>query len=347
MICKHFPQCGGCQLQNLSEAEERAQKEENFLKTLRTQGIETHIDNFESSPLHSRRRAGLSGKRTKKSSLIGFFEPRSHQIVDMDMCLILEPEIFALIPALKSMMPIIASRSSIVKLHITHLAHGFDLEIENAKAITPEALQSLAQICLDAQIHRLRINNEAIFQDAPAQIQIGENLITIPPHPFLQATKHGENTLRHLAHTAIKDAKKVADLFAGIGTFSYDLPMNVTAFEGNAKMSEAMQENLNQQGAHHIKAQSRDLFREPLTPSELEDFDAVIIDPPRAGAKAQVAELAQSNIPRIAYISCDQASFAREARTLIDGGYKMQPITLIDQFRFSNHIESFTVFDKL
>ncbi len=346
MTCKHFPQCGGCQFQNLSEGEERALKENKFLSAMRAQGIETTITDFDSSPLYSRRRATLSGKRTKKSSQIGFAEARTHNIVDIEMCLILEPEILALKPVFQEMMRSIASRTAIVKFHVTKLAHGFDLEIENAKPLDAPALQNLAQICAQAHILRLRVNGEPVFQDNAAQIEIGDQLITIPPHPFLQATRHAENRLRALAHEAVKDAKHVADLFAGLGTFSYALPMNVEAFEGDAKMSEAMQSNLNQLGAHNIKAYHRDLFREPLTSSELDAYDAIIIDPPRAGAKVQCEEIASSNVPRIAFISCDSGTFARDARILMDGGYTMHPVTLIDQFRFSNHIESFTVFEK-
>ncbi len=345
--CQHFPQCGGCQHLDLSDEQERALKENKFLETMRSQGIDAQIAHFERSPLYARRRATFSAKRTKKSAIMGFTESKTHNIVDMQSCLIVDPDILALKPALLSMMPIIASRSGIVKFHITKLAHGFDLEIENTKELDATRLQTLAQICAGASIHRVQSDGEILFQDAPPQIEIGAHLINIPPRPFLQATKHAESKLRQLAHDAVAKANQVADLFAGLGTFSFGLRSRAVGFEAVGAMSQAMQENINRLGLHNIEAQTRDLFRDPLREAELAEFDAVIINPPRAGAKAQCEMLSHSNVRVIAFISCDEKSFARDAKMLIDGGYQMGGTTLIDQFRYSNHFESFTVFEKL
>ncbi len=350
MKCKHFPQCGGCQFQSLSASDEEAGKRDAFLRAMErsmgSEGLTPEIQGFISSPLYSRRRATLSGKRTKKGAVLGFLEAKTHNIVNMEMCLILREKIFNLRPYLKEMMPMLGSRSSQVKFHITELAHGFDLQIENHKPLQAPQIESLAEIARRAQIERITLGQDLVYFSGSAQLEIGNLTIDAPPHPFLQATKDAEIALRKLAHDAVKSAPKIADLFAGLGTFSYGLTSEVTAFEGDALMSENMQHNLNQLGIHNIKTQKRDLFREPLLQPELNEFDTAIIDPPRAGAKAQCAELANSNLPLIAFISCEPSSFARDAKTLIEGGYKMAPITLIDQFRFSSHIESFTVFSK-
>lgn len=344
--CVHFPDCGGCQYLDLAPEAEEEKKRAMMLHALHAQGLEGEIADFERSPLYSRRRASFSAKRTKKSAILGFTQSRTHQIVDMNACLVLLPEILALKPALLEMTQMLASRSATLKFSVTSLAHGFDLSIENAKPVEPQTLPLLSQICQGAQIHRLDVNGELAFMSEEPWVEIGGFAIAIPPSPFLQATKHGEEALRSRAHAALAGKTHIADLFSGLGTFSYGLLMRVDAYEFDARSCEFMQKNLNRHGLHNIKIHRADLFREPLTPDQLAPYDALILDPPRAGARAQCEEIAKSAVPRIIYISCDPQSFARDAKILSAGGYQMGGVTLIDQFRFSSHIESFTVFEK-
>ncbi len=313
---------------------------------MRHHGIDAEISSFHQSPLGTRRRATLTAKRTKKTIQIGFLEMGSHNLIDINECIVILPEILAIKPFALAITPMIASRSAHVKFHITACSNGFDILIENAKHVEPHVKAEIAMHCAAHNVRRLTMNDETVYQDETPVLRMGAHLIEIPPHPFLQATIDCEEYLRALVTKALSNCKNIADLFAGLGTFSLSIEQNVIAIEGENELVKAMQNNLNRIGLHNISAQTRDLFRNPLVPIELRDFDAVIIDPPRAGAQAQCETLAKSDISRIAFVSCDVKYFARDARILLDGGYKIQEIHLIDQFRFSNHLESFALFEK-
>lgn len=346
MTCQHFSQCGGCLHQDKSDEVQVKMKTDFFLTNLRHHGIDTEIASFHQSPLGTRRRATLTAKRTKKTIQIGFLEMGSHNLIDIQECIVILPEIVALKSFALAITPLVASRSAQIKFHITACANGFDILIENAKQVEPHIKAKIATHCAAHKVRRLSMNDEIIYQDDTPLIQMGAHLIAIPPHPFLQATTDCEEHLRKLVGQAMDGCKNIADFFAGLGTFSLNLTQNVTAIEGDAELVKAMQGNLNRLSIHNVTAQARDLFRNPLVPNELKEFDGVIIDPPRAGAEAQCRTLAESHIKRIAFISCDVKGFGRDARILIEGGYALKEVHLIDQFRFSNHLESFALFEK-
>ena len=341
-ICKHFGQCGGCAFQGLSAEEEQSRKEDLFHDAFR--GISYDIMDFKQVPLHSRRRASLSARKTKKTVQIGFNEKASHNIVTIEECLVVSPQILALKSFIHAITPRLASRSAVLKFHMTQAENGFDIVVENTKPIDPIAKAEIAALCPQHKIRRLQFDSEVIYRDDDVMIKIGEFDIAIPPRPFLQACRESEDMLRKIAHDAVAGHRHIADLFSGLGTFSFGLKSNVTAFEGSQELTNFMTSNINRLQLHHIVAHCRDLFRDPLTAKELKEFDAVIIDPPRAGAKAQCEELAKSGVQTIAYVSCNPKSFARDAEILIAGGYKMGAVHLIDQFRFSDHLESVAIF---
>ena len=346
MNCKHFPICGGCLHQDKSDDIQVQLKRDHFINNLRHHGIDAEISSFHQSPLGTRRRATLTAKRTKKTIQVGFLERGTHNIISIDECIVTLPKIVALKNFAAIITPKIASRSAQIKFHITACANGFDVVLENGKNVEPQVRAEIASHCAEFDVRRLMMGSDVIYQDDTPLIQMGDHLITIPPHPFLQATVDCENHLRKLVSHAMIGSKNIADFFAGLGTFSIGVDQNITAFEGEKFLVNSLQNNLDRIGLHHIQAQTRDLFRNPLVPNELKAFDGAIIDPPRVGAEAQCRTLAKSNIPRIAFVSCDVKGFGRDARILLDGGYKIREIHLIDQFRFSNHLESFALFEK-
>lgn len=346
MTCQHFPQCGGCLHQDKTDEVQIKMKTDFFITNMRHNGIDAQISSFRQSTVGTRRRATLTAKRTKKTIQVGFLEMGSHNLIDIQECIVILPEIIALKPFALIITPMIASRSAHIKFHISACENGFDIFIENAKNVEPHVKAKIATHCPAHKVRRLTMNDEIIYQDEAPIVRMGAHLIEIPPHPFLQATIDCEEHLRSLTTKGVAAHKNIADLFAGLGTFSLNLEQNVTSFEGESELVASMQSNINRIGLHNIKAESRDLFRNPLVENELREFDAVIIDPPRTGAKAQCETLAKSDVSTIAFVSCDVKSFARDARILIDGGYKIKEIHLIDQFRFSNHLESFALFEK-
>lgn len=331
---------------DLDEAAQRGLKTGDFLGAMAAHGVNLPEYDYYASPLYSRRRATLTGRRTKKGAQIGFLAAATHDVVDQHMCLILSPGIFALRPTLLAMMPIVASRSAMVKFHITEVDNGFDLAVDNAKNVPPENLAALAALAAPARIIRVMLGDEMVYQADVPWLDMAGVRVELPRRPFLQATRDGEARLRAHVHEFAGARARVADLFAGLGTFSYGIDARVDAFEGDQAMIGQLTHNANINRRNNLRGIYRDLFRDPLLAKELSDYDAVIIDPPRHGAEAQARALADSNVARIAYVSCNAQSFARDAAMLQRGGYVMTRLALVDQFRFAKHLESVALFVK-
>ncbi len=346
-ICQHFGTCGSCTFQGLSLDQERDRKTQLLFEALASQNLDLKIDQYRQVPLHSRRRATLTSKRTKKLVQVGYMAQKSHQIIPIQECQIISSGLFQTIPFIKMISPLIGSRTALLKWHITECENGLDIVVENSKAIEPSISAQIAEISSQYQIRRLILGSDMIYYDSPPLVEMSGQMIEIPPHPFLQASIECENWLREWSHQTLHSARKVVDLFAGIGTFSYGLSAQANAFEGNEKLVKMMQNNIDRLQLHHLESSVRDLFRDPLNKNELDQFDAAIIDPPRAGAKAQIVNLAKSNLANIVYISCAPESFARDAKCLLDAGWKINRLNIIDQFRFSDHIEIFASFERL
>ena len=338
--CPHFRTCGSCALQHASDDFVGRWKRGVVETGLAAQGLATTFRPIHVSPPRSRRRATLAGRRTKKDALIGFHARRSGTIVPITDCHILHPDLMATLPALKEITRLGASRSATLAFALTLSEAGIDCAVTGGKPLD-EALR-LALPRFRDRFARITWDGETVFTDAPPLQSFGPASVTPPPGAFLQATPDGEAALRTAMQEATGGAKAIVDLFAGVGTFALPLAQAapVHAVEGAPEMLAALDH-----GARHatrlkpVTTEARDLFRRPLVAEELARFDAAVIDPPRAGAAAQVRELAAAAIPRIGFVSCNPITFARDAGTLTQAGYRLDWVQVVDQFRWSPHIE--------
>ncbi len=345
--CPHFAACGGCAVQHASDPFVADWKAGIVRAALRGQGIEGEVAQVLTSPPQSRRRARLSGRRTKGGALLGFHARASDAVVDNPHCKILSPALMALRPALLDLVRLAGTRSREVAITVTDGPAGADVVLEEARELDLSLRQEAAAWAARAAVARLTWNGEPVAQSEPPWQPMGRARVAPPPGAFLQATREGEAALVASVLGALRGASRVVDLFAGVGTFTLPLAESaeVHAVEGDPAMLEALAKSWRgAPGLRRVTTEARDLFRRPLLPDELRRFEGTVIDPPRAGAEAQVAELARAQVPVVVYVSCNPASFARDARALIGAGYRMEPITVVDQFRWSPHVELSTRF---
>ncbi|NIJ36646.1 23S rRNA (uracil1939-C5)-methyltransferase [Sphingopyxis panaciterrae] len=343
--CRHFGKCGGCQLQHVAEPALADFVRDRVVGGLEGQEMRgVHVLPALLSPPQSRRRATLTALRTGKQVAIGFNAAQSNQIVDMRMCPLLLPELFALIAPLRELLGIIAQQRRPVKVKLQMLDQGAEVILEGVKAEGLDAAMGLQDFAAAHALARLAIDQgdgiETIWQPEPPTMRFGDILVEVPPFAFLQATDAGQAALVDAVRRAIGDAGAVADLFAGVGTFALSVQAGrkVYAAEGARDAIAALTGAANRARAL-VATEHRDLFRRPLIPAELNRFGAVILDPPRAGAEEQVKQLAASDAPVIAYVSCNPASFARDAKMLVAGGYTLDWVQPVGQFRWSTHVE--------
>ncbi|MCI4660552.1 MAG: RsmD family RNA methyltransferase [Neomegalonema sp.] len=344
--CRHAARCGGCRLQHLAPAPLAQWKQALVASALRHRGIEAEVAPTETSPPGSRRRVAFAASRTKKGVLLGFHREGSEEIVDLAECVVARPEIMASLPALRALALIAAPRKRSISIVVTLCSNGLDIAVREAKELDLE-LRERAFAWVEAHgIARLAWNDEPLAQRLPP-VQHFDDIAVMPPSGgFLQATAQGEARLRALALEGIAGARRVADLFAGCGTFALPAARQaqVLAVEGEAALVAALERGWREaKGLKTLKAVQRDLFRRPLLAEELAGLDAVIIDPPRAGAEAQLAQIAASGIARVVSISCNPVSFARDAAILVEGGFRLGTVTPIDQFLWSPHVEMVAV----
>ncbi len=345
--CPHYHACGGCSLMHASDAFVADWKVSVVAAALAAQDLAdqdliARMRPIITSPDHSRRRAALSGRRTKKGSVVGFHGRASGTLVDLTDCALLHPGLTATLPLLRQVTELGTSRKAELTLTVTLTEGGIDLAVTGGKPLEPALFAGLAGLAETADLVRLSWDGEAISTRRAAAQRFGAALVTPPPGAFLQATREGEAALLAAIRKAIGPARKVADLFSGAGTFSLPLAeqAEVHAVESEAPMLRALDAGWRQApGLHKITTETRDLFRRPLLPDELARFDAIVLDPPRAGAEAQVAEIARSAVPTLAYVSCNPVTFARDARALVTAGYGLDWLQVVDQFRWSSHVE--------
>ena len=340
--CRHYKACGGCQLQHASDAFVADWKLQIVRKALMAQGLEAQLRPIHTSPEQSRRRATIAVRRTKKGTLAGFHGRASGTITEIPDCRLLDPTLIAAIPVAEALATLGARRKGVLAVTLTLSEGGLDVAVTGGKPLDGPLELALAQATEKHGLARLSWDDEVIaMRHAPVQ-RFGTASVTPPPGAFLQATKDGEKALLKAVSEATRGAKRIVDLFAGSGTFSLPLAENaeVHAVEGEAAMVEALDQGWRRaQGLKRVTTEARDLFRRPLMPDELKSFDAVVLDPPRAGAEAQVDEIAQAQRPVIAYVSCNPVTFARDAKTLVNAGYTLEWVQVVDQFRWSSHTE--------
>jgi len=340
--CPHFGACGGCALQHASDGFLAFWKAEVIARALAARGLAAPIRPIATSPTRSRRRAVLGARRTRKGAVIGFHGRRSETLVDIADCLVVRPEIVAARPALALLAALGASRSATLRVTVTAGPAGLDVDVAGGRDLDAGLRAGLAEAAAGADLARLTWDGETLALRRPPFQAMGTARVVPPPGAFLQATVEGETALVAAVGEALGRPRRVADLFAGCGTFTLPLAATaeVLAVDGEAPMLAALADGWRRTpGLRRVVTAARDLFRRPLLPGELGGLDAVVLDPPRAGAEAQCRELARSGIALVAMVSCDPASFARDARLLVDGGFRLDWVQPVDQFRWSGHVE--------
>lgn len=340
--CPHARSCGGCLMQHASDAFVTEWKEGIVKGALAGQGLDAPFRPTHTSPPNSRRRATLAARKTKGGALIGFHARGSDLIIPVPGCHLLHPDLLATLPALESLTRAGGSRSTELALTVTRSLAGPDVAVTGGKELDATLRMDLARIAESHGLSRLTWDGETVALRAAPMQRFGKALVAPPPGAFLQATAEGEAALLSAVADAIAGARRIADLFAGCGTFALPLAeqAEVHALEGDTAMTAALEKAWRATpGLKKVIAETRDLFRRPLEPDEFKGIDAVVIDPPRAGAEAQFATLARSDVPVIAAVSCNPATFARDARMLVQAGWHLDWVQVVDQFRWSAHVE--------
>ncbi|MHA3980001.1 class I SAM-dependent RNA methyltransferase [Halovulum sp. GXIMD14794] len=348
-VCPHFGGCGGCALQHASDDFLARWKVETIERALAARGLGAKMRPIVTSPPRSRRRATFSARRTKKGVQVGFHGRASDRIEDIRECHLVRPGMLGLFPAIGQMAKMGASRKGALRVQVTESASGWDVAVEGGKEPDVALRSGLAALSAEAGIARLSWGDEIVALHRPPAQAMGRAQVVPPPGAFLQATAEGEAALVRAVREAVGGAKRIADLFAGCGTFALPLAegAEVHAVEGEAAMTKALDAGWRQAaGLKTVTTEARDLFRRPLEPLELRKFDAVVIDPPRAGAEAQTARLAEAKVPVIAAVSCNPATFARDAAVLVQAGYRLDWVQPVDQFRWSGHMELVARFSR-
>jgi 23S rRNA (uracil1939-C5)-methyltransferase len=347
--CRHFPQCGGCQLQHLDEDALGRFVRDRVVLAAEGQGlIAETIAPAHLSPPRSRRRATLHVVGGKGPPQIGFREGGSHRVVDMHECHVLRPELFALVAPLRAMLRRWRGRwAADIELALTD--QGVDLGFRNLPVEGLEQTEAILDFARGMRLARLTLDMgygaEALWEPEPVTVTLGGVPIAMPPGSFLQATEDGEAALVAAACEWLADSDSIADLFAGLGTFAFSLvhSARVTAVEAARDASLACRLAA-ARARVPVEAVHRDLFRNPLRADELASFDAVLLDPPRAGAREQVKQIAASALSRVVYVSCNPASWARDAKHLADAGFRLAELRPVGQFRWSTHVELASLF---
>ena len=342
--CRHFPECGGCQLQHLTDAAFADYCASRIVGALAQHGLATEVRPAHLSPPRTRRRTSLRALRAGGRVLIGFNAAKSHDIVDMIECHILDPRLFALLAPLRRLlaMMIAPRRSADVQLTLTD--QGVDVALKGVSAEGLDAVEALTAFSERNRLARLTIDEgygpEPRYEPRPVTISLAGHPVAFPSGAFLQATADGEAALVAAVREVAGGAKRPLDLFAGLGTFALALDGQVTAAEAARDAVLALM------ATRRVATVHRDLYRRPYTSAELDAHDAIILDPPRSGALEQVRQIAASAVPRIAYVSCNPATFARDAELLVAGGYVLDWVRPVGQFRWSTHVELAAAFSR-
>lgn len=349
-ICPHFGTCGGCAMQHWEASHYGAWKRALVIEALHEVGLPTPVDDLIDAHGEGRRRAVFHARRGTHDVLeVGFSALRAHHLVPIDRCPVLSPALDGALPAAWDIAEALAPTHKPLDIQATATESGLDVDVRGSGPLTAERTAALAALATKHRLARLTRHDELVVQRAAPTVTMGRAKVVLPPGAFLQATAMGEAELARLVLAHCAKAKSIADLFAGVGPFALRLAerARVTAADSDAAAIAALQRAAKAtQGLKPLEASARDLFRRPLVPVELKSFDAVVFDPPRQGAQAQARELAASAVPLIVAVSCNAATFARDARLLVNGGYRLTQVTPVDQFLYSPHVELVARFTK-
>ena len=342
-FCQHFGTCGGCAIQHWESGHYQAWKRGLVVETLAQAKIFCDVHPLIDAHGLGRRRITLHARMGTHDVLkVGFSAANSHDIVPVDRCPILDPGLSGALDAAWAIAEPLKPTGKPLDIQFVATDSGLDVDVRGSGPLPSNMIATLSEVADRHRLARLTRHGELVLMRTPPTITIGTAQVTLPPGSFLQATAAGEEALAALVGEHCRRAKHIADLFCGVGPFALRLAAKsrISAFDNDAGAVTALQKAATStSGLKPVKAETRDLFRRPLMPQELRDYDAVVFDPPRQGAQAQVRQLALSKIPVVVAVSCNVATFARDARILIDGGYGIESVTPVDQFRHTPHVE--------
>jgi 23S rRNA (uracil1939-C5)-methyltransferase len=342
-FCPHFTVCGGCAIQHWEVERYRAWKREIVVETLALSKIECDVAPLIDAHGLGRRRITLHARIGTHDVLkVGFAAANSHDIIPVDRCPILAPGLGGALDSAWALAEPLISIGKPLDIQITAADNGLDVDVRGSGPLQAKMIATLSRLAEQHRLTRLTRHGELVLMRTPPVVAIGTARVTLPPGSFLQATAAGEEALAELVSGHCQRAKHVADLFCGVGPLALRLATKsrISAFDSDTDAVTALQKAaMAASGLKPVKTEARDLFRRPLMPQELRDFDAVVFDPPRQGAQAQAQQLAASKVPVVVAVSCNVATFARDARILVEGGYKIEGVTPVDQFRHTAHVE--------
>jgi 23S rRNA (uracil1939-C5)-methyltransferase len=349
-VCAHFASCGGCAVQHWSAPRYREWKRTAVIEALAQAGLDAPVDALIDAHGEGRRRAVFHARRGRGDHIeVGFAALRAHLVVAIENCPVLAPALAGALSAARAIAEILAPAHKPLDIQTTASETGLDIDVRGSGLLTPALSGQLAQLAERHRLARLTRHGELIAQRSSPMVAMGRARVALPPGAFLQATAAGEAALAALVGEHVGKAKAVADLFCGLGPFALRLAerARVTAIDSDAGAIAALaRAGATTSGLKPVDAQARDLFRRPLLAAELKAFGAVIFDPPRQGAEAQARGLAASAVPLVVAVSCHAGTFARDARLLTDGGYRLTRVTPVDQFLYSAHVELVAKFEK-
>ncbi|ESZ73273.1 RNA methyltransferase [Mesorhizobium sp. L103C119B0] len=345
--CRHFTECGGCAVQHLQADAYQQWKRDKVVHALK--GIAGDIGALVPCAPHTRRRVVLAARRADTGMLLGFHRHLSPEIIPIEECPISLPEIVAALDRLRSVADLVCATTKSFRMAVTVTGSGLDVAVYESGKLGENQRRVASNFMMANGFARLSIDDEIVIEPKKPVVMFGTVAVAIPPGAFLQATQAAEQTMADLVGGHLKRARKVADLFAGCGSFALRLAAKseVHAVEGDAAALSALDRGSRfATGLKRVTGERRDLFRRPLTFKELNAFDGVVFDPPRAGAEDQSKQIARSDVPFVAAVSCNPVTLARDLRILIDGGYILKSVTPIDQFLWSPHVEAVALLEK-
>jgi 23S rRNA (uracil1939-C5)-methyltransferase len=347
--CRHFGTCGGCAIQHLEAGAYNEWKRQKVVDALKGRGIDAPVAEIVPCAPHTRRRVVMAARRTEAGMLLGYYEAMSHRIVAIVECPISRPEIVARLDGLRALAALVATSSEPFRMTVTATASGLDVAVEDSGKLSDTARLKVADFVTRSGFARLAVSGEVIVEPKKPAVMFGDVAVEPPSGAFLQATAEAEAAMAALATEHLKGAKRVADLFSGSGTFTLRLARQaeVHAVESDAASLAALDRAFRfASGLRRVTTEKRDLFRRPLTVKELDRFHGLVFDPPRAGAEDQAKQIARSTIPKIAAVSCNPVTLARDLAILVAGGYTVTSVTPIDQFLWSPHVEAVALLEK-
>ncbi|WP_027152352.1 class I SAM-dependent RNA methyltransferase [Mesorhizobium sp. WSM2561] len=347
--CRHFTECGGCAIQHLEAKAYHRWKHDKVAHALNSKGISCDIDALVPCAPQTRRRVVFTARRSEAGMLLGFVRALSSEIISIEECPISLPEIVAKLDRLRALAELVCATTKSFRMTVTASGSGLDVAVHESGKLGENQRRVASNFVIAQGLARLSIDGEIIIEPKKPVVLFGSVAVAVPPGAFLQATEAAEQAMADIVGRHLARARKIADLFAGCGSFALRLAARseVHAVEGDAAALSALDRAFRfASGLKRVTSERRDLFRRPLTFKELNAFDGVVFDPPRAGAEDQSKQIARSDVPLVAAVSCNPVTLARDLRILVDGGYVLKSVTPIDQFLWSPHVEAVALLEK-